>query len=69
MRIVEINQAALARATDDWEEKASIAQLMDLNCYVSDMRSMYGIQLYLLDARQAAVVDHNKYLMFLLKWG
>jgi hypothetical protein len=69
MRVVDVNKDALARATYDWEEKASIAQLMDLNCYVNDMRSLYGIQLYPLDVRQAVVVDHNKYLMFLLKWG
>jgi hypothetical protein len=69
MRVTEVNRDALARATDDWEDKASISQLMDMNCYINDMRSMYGIQVYPLFDDRAKIVDHNKYLMFLLKWG
>ncbi len=64
-----VNLRALVRATNDWEEKASIEQLLSMECYLNDMRSLYGIQVYVLFNNRAEIVDQQKYLMFLLKWG
>lgn len=67
MRVVD--QDALARATDDWVAQATMAQLMNLHYYVKDMRDWYGIQVYPLFESRSRVVDQQKYLLFLLKWG
>lgn len=69
--IVTVNQDALARAIDHWENTAPIHTALNLAALTNHLNSEYGIKLGGWQGLEpeAEVVDEKKYIVFLLKFS
>jgi hypothetical protein len=66
-----VNDEALHRAINKWEETAPIEVLLDINALKAHMLKENGIkiQTWITGPSQITVVDQVKYTMFLLRYG
>jgi hypothetical protein len=61
-----IDEDALRKATNKWEEEAPIELLIDVAAYKQHFLEEHGINITL---GKNIVVDEQKYMLFILRWS
>lgn len=64
-----IDEDALHRAINKWEEEAPIEMLIDVLEYQRHFLEEYGIDVSVLGGLGDPVVDEQKYMLFILRWS